>query len=276
MPRLSQVIVLMRRHGVLAFCLIALVSLGGCAAKRMTFAQEMRIRNVAVINLVPEQATFDLIGLTALQNERETINMDGRIGDTINTFVPRLIEKSHLPWQLKSITYDRAQLYNLLTAGVVEGGVVAVYHEERLKKPIAELAKANGLDACIVITTARNDRLQNDGDSALPLTFPLLLMASNHFQPDGVGVWMRSTGSASDKKAYVHANIAVSVIDVKGALLVRSAAADDARTIDASAYGITTVSKNNLRPQVLDRLRPDIIEQLQGALKRRFAKLGIV
>ncbi len=276
MPQLSQAFIGMRRNVMLAFCLVAMVSLSGCAAKRMTFAQEMRIRTVAVINLVPEQASFDLIGLTALQNEREMINMDGRIGDTINTFVPRLIDRSHLPWKLKTITYDRAQLYSLLTASVIEGGLVAAYHEERLKKPIAELAKANGLDACIIITTARNDRLQNDGDSALPLTFPLLLMASNHFQPDGVGVWMRSTGSASDKKAYIHANLAVSVIDTNGALLVRSAAADDARIIDAAAYGLTSELKNNLRPEVLERLRPDIIEQLQGALKRRFAKLGIV
>lgn len=230
--------------------LLLVLSIAGCASTRITPEDEKRIHNVAIITLVPEKAHFDKIGLTVFNNEKAEIEMDGRITTTILSTAKKRLSAARPQWTIKDVVYDRL----LLIERINKPGMVMAYHEERIEKELAELASSNQLDALLVINAQRYESVPGDG----------------------VGVWLRTMSMSSIRTALVHSNVDLKVVGPKGTVIARGfGLPEDPKPIDPTALGISYEMKDNMRPELLDRLRSEIVEHLQKSVNKRFDQLEL-
>lgn len=230
--------------------LLLALSITGCASTRITPDDESRIRNVAIITLVPEKVHFDKIGLTVFNNEMAEIEMDGLVTSTILSTAKQRIATARPQWTIKDIAYDRP----LLIERINKPGMVMAYHEERIEKELAELASTNQLDALLVINAQKYETIPGNG----------------------VGVWLRTMSLSSIRTALIHSNVDLKVVGPKGTVIARGFGhPEDPKAIDPAAFGISYEMKDNMRPELLDRLRPEIVEHLRKSVNKRFDQLSL-
>lgn len=129
-----------------------------------------------------------------------------------------------------------------------------MYREERIAKELADLAAANKLDALLVISALR-------GQAA----------ASN-----GVGVSLRTMNTSSIQSALVHSNVDLKVVGQRGTVIARGLGLpEDPKRIDPAVFGILYQMKDNLRPELLDQLKLEIVEHLRKSISKRFDQLKL-
>lgn len=233
------------------FLIIVLaIFITGCASTRITPEDEKRIRNVAVITLVPDKANFEKIGLTVFNNERSEFDMGDQITSTIFSTAKKRITAARPKWTIKDISYDRP----LLIERINKRSIVMSYAEERIEKELAELSRNNDLDAIFVVTAQQYDSIPGNG----------------------VGVWLRTMSLSSIGRAYVHSNIDVKVVGSNGTVIARGfGLPENPKVINPAAYDIKYEMNDNMNPNVLNRLRPEILEQLQRSINKRFDQLDL-
>lgn len=233
------------------FILCLAMMLTGCAATRLTEADEKQIKNVALVNLVPEEANFVKVGLTVFNNERGEIDMKGKANETIESVVKKRLAVSRPEWNIKNIPYDHVTLINKLKSS----GIVIAHSEEKIEKELAELVRVNGLDA-------------------------LLVVRAQQYNPhigDGVGIFLRTMNLSSIQYAEVHSNVSLKVVGRTGRVIAGgiSTIPENIKPIEPTKYGFTYELKENYRPELIEQLRVDIADQLTRSLNRRFDILGM-
>lgn len=230
--------------------LLFVLSITGCASTRITPEDEKRIRTVAIITLVPEAARIEKIGLTVFNNERAEIDMGGSITSTIISVAKKRLSVARPQWTVKEIAYDRPRLIERIN----KPGMVMAYHEERIEKELAELASANHLDALLVINAQRYETIPGQG----------------------VGVWLRTMSLSSIQTALVHSNVDLKVVGPQGTVIARGRGLPETpKRIDPSVLGLSYEMKDNLRPELVKRLRFEIVEHLQKSINTRFDQLEL-
>jgi hypothetical protein len=234
---------------LLALCSVSFLLLSGCAATRLTDETEKQIKNVAIISLVPEKANYEKIGLTVFNNERSEIDMGDQINSIIESTATKRLAVARPAWKVVKVPYDRAALMKRLNAS----GMVMAYHEERIEKELAEIIRANGLDAVIVVSSYKPENSHGNG----------------------VGVLLRTLNVSSIQSAYAHSNITLKIMDPSGKIIVASRGQSMGKSIDPAAYGIAYSMSANQSPELLARLRADITESLANAVNQKLEQFGM-
>lgn len=234
---------------LLAFCAVSFLLLSGCAATRLTDETEKQIKNIAVVSLVPEKANYEKIGLTVFNNERSEIDMGDQINSTIESVATKRLAVARPAWKVVPVSYDRATLITRLNGS----SMVMAYNEERIEKELAEIIRANRLDALIVVSAFRPENSHGNG----------------------VGVLLRTLNVSSIQNAYVHANVSLKVIDTNGKIIARSPGQSTSRLINPAAYGIGYSMSGNSSPELIARLRADITQNLTQTVNQKLEALGM-
>jgi hypothetical protein len=233
---------------LLPVVLVALF-LTGCAAPRLSGEADKKIRTVAIISFVPETARFEKIGLTVFNNEREEIAMGDQVTSTIRSVITRRLAVARPAWTVKVVSFDQTALTKRLHGS----SMVMAYNEERIEKDLAQLAGDHQLDALLVVSAYKPENSHGDG----------------------VGVLLRTFSVSSIGNAYAHANVSLKIIDATGKIVAVSRGAPTARRIDPGTYGIQYKLSDNLHPQLLEKLRLDILENLTTTLNLKLDQLGM-
>lgn len=197
------------------------------------------------MSLVPEKANLQRIGLTVFNNDRIDVDLGGRIGRTIDSVASARLSAARPQWSIKQVTYNR----DALIARMNGPGLGRAYDGERLFLDLADLCRANRVDALFVVRPWR----------------------SNDPHYDGVGVLLRTLSSNPPPQITVHSDVALFVIGSNGQVIARSRAGREPRKlVDAKVLGIEYELKDNLRPDILGHLSDAMIEQLTKSLNSMF------
>lgn len=230
------------------FLLVAAL-LSGCAAPRLSVTAEQQIKNVGIVSLIPEDASFIKIGLTVFNNERGVIAMDGKITSTVEAALTKELSKSRPQWSVKPIAYKRDELI----AQLKSGAMVMRYQEENIKKELSALARANKTDALVVVTAYR----------------PVEALG------DGVGVTLRTLSLSSIGNAYVNSFISLTMVNPDGVVIASGFDRDRMqKEIDPKTFGLHYKLADNQSPEILAKLREAIAEQLSQSVQANAKALG--
>ncbi|MFC7286593.1 hypothetical protein ACFQPC_00960 [Herminiimonas glaciei] len=235
----------------LLICLIA-IFVSGCAAKKLSETDEQRIRNVGVVSIIPEDATFQKIGLTVFNNEKTVIDMNGQLTATITSTVNSRLAQSRPQWKVKDIGFEQSALLEKYKTS--DGKIPS--DPGKIKKDLAQLAKNNGLDAIIVF-------------------FP---MSYEHAIPGkGVGVILRTMSLSSIGRGYAHAAIGMTFVDQQGETMVYEhiGAEKFSKAIDVDGYGMKYSLEANMTPEMTDRLKADMKNLLQQNITTTLISIGM-
>jgi hypothetical protein len=229
---------------------LVVMLLSACAAPRLSSTAEQQIKSVGIVSLIPEEANFIKIGLTAFNNEHETIAMDGKITSTVEETLVKALANLRPNWSVKPIAYDR----NALISRMQSGFLVMRYQEERIEKELSALARANQMDALIVVSPYRPENVHGDG----------------------VGVTLRTFSLFSIGSAYVNSYIFLTIVDPKGEVIAMGHDRDAMqKAIDPKAYGIQYKLADNHSPELLAKLRAAILEQVSQSVQGNVKALGL-
>jgi hypothetical protein len=121
--------------------LVTLYLLGCATIVHLTPENDAKIRNVAVITLIPEE-----IIVYRRQHSEHKISLEGRITATIEIVVNQTLTSLKPKWYVKQIQYDR----DALTKNFNQPKLGGRWRDE-IKKELAQIATQNGLDALLVI-----------------------------------------------------------------------------------------------------------------------------
>jgi hypothetical protein len=229
---------------------IALV-LTGCAAPRLSQQADQRIKTVGIVSLVPENANFTKIGLTVFNNEYAEIQMGGKINATIESSVAQRLAAVRPQWQIKPVEYPRVEwTQNLYATGFFAGS-----QRDRVTSDVAALARANQLDAVVLVSKYRPENAHGDG----------------------VGVLLRTLSLSSVGDAYVTSYLSASLLDPQGEVLASSWGDRQMppKVIDPKAYGIQYKLADNNDPALQDRLRKDVVDQVAKVVEDLVKRLGL-
>lgn len=237
-----------RIRSSLAMSLAALL-VAACASSKLSVDDEARIKNVAIVSLVPERATFTKIGVTVFNNDQADIDLGGRADQTVESIARDRISKARPNWTIRPISYDRAELLKRLQGF----GLIMARDEEKIQQDLAALVRDNGLDALVLVVPENAD---------------------SH-GIEGLGVWMR-VGLARIGVVYVHSRVDVEVIGPEGrtlALAVRGS--ESLKEIDPKVFGMVPAFRENIRPELIGRLSDEIVGELAKTLNAEFDQLAL-
>ncbi len=128
--------------------LVLAAMLTACAAPKLTQQQAASIKSVGIVSLLPQELKYRKMGITVFNNEFKSLPV---AGDALNAHA-RLSAEQYLrqsgKYQVKQILVrDEAAMAARLNARTL----VMSHDVERIDKELADLAKANNVDAVIVI-----------------------------------------------------------------------------------------------------------------------------
>lgn len=237
----------MKRLILLAFVL----ALTGCAAPRLSQQADQRIKTVGIVSLVPEKANFTKIGLTVFNNEYAQIEMGDQINATIESSVAQRLAAVRPQWQVKSLQYPRGEWTQKLYAT----GFFAGSQRDKVTADLAALARANQLDAIVFVSKYRPENVHGDG----------------------VGVLLRTLSLSSVGDAYVTSYLSASLLDPQGEILASSWGDRQMppKVIDPKTYGIQYKLADNNDPALQDRLRQDIVDQVNKVTTDLVKRMGL-
>jgi hypothetical protein len=226
--------------------------LSGCASvpQHLSVQKQNQINNVAIVSLVPENVNFYKIGVVPLLDEYMVFDMGGKVTSSIASVARERIARSHPGWAVKAVRYDQAAL--LGKVGSSDMGLSS----RPATQAFADLARNNGLDAIFVVRAAP--------DQANNLREGLNVL----FAADPLGV---------DQALSIRANLSVAVVDRSGEVIAQGgvpAELDTGTMLDPATLGLRDKMKDNQRPEVLDRLRIEVIADLTRRLGLCFDSLG--
>lgn len=132
--------------------LLALM-LTACAAPKLTAEQAASIKTVGVISLLPQELKYRKIGVTVFNNEFKTLPV---ANDVFNAHARKTAEQlltQSGKYKVKQIMVnDVAGMASRLNARTM----IMSNTLERIEKEVTDLAKANGVDAVVVIAEQFN------------------------------------------------------------------------------------------------------------------------
>ena len=130
------------------FVLLLAVMLTACAAPKLTQQQAASIKSVGIVSLLPQELKYRKIGITVFNNEFKSLPV---AGDAFNVHA-RLSAEQYLrqsgKYQVKQIQVSDV---NAMAARLNARTLVMSHNVERIDKELADLAKANNVDAVVVI-----------------------------------------------------------------------------------------------------------------------------
>lgn len=130
------------------FILLLAVMLTACAAPKLTQQQAASIKSVGIVSLLPQELKYRKIGITVFNNEFKSLPV---AGDAFNVHA-RLSAEQYLgqsgKYQVKQIQVSDV---NAMAARLNARTLVMSHNVERIDKELADLAKANNVDAMVVI-----------------------------------------------------------------------------------------------------------------------------
>jgi len=232
--------------------LILSLMLFGCAStpQHLSAKKLDQIRNVAIVSLVPESVNFEKFGVVSYLDEHAEFDMGGRVTNSIVSVAKERIVKSHPGWVVSTVPYDRAALL-----GSVRSSAMGL-SSQPATQAFADLALRNDLDAIFVVRAA-----PDEGDKLR----------------EGLNVLFASDPLGVDQALTVRANLSVGVVDKSGEVIALGGVPADqsaGKIFDPAAFGLRDNMKSNQRPEVLDKLRVEVIADLTRRLGLCFDALG--
>ncbi len=223
----------------------------GCASTPQHLSEENlnEIKNVAIVSLVPEKVNFDKIGMISFLGEHAEFDMRGKITSSILSVSGARIAKSHPRWVVNSVKYDQADLLAKLQTAMGLNADLA-------RQAFADLARKNNLDAIFVVRAAPDEE--------------------NNLR-EGVNVLLTNDFMNNSQGLAIRMNLSVGVVNQKGRVIAQGgvpANLDDVKTIDPDTFDLRDRMKDNLRPEVVDKLGIVVLADLTGRLNLCFDALG--
>lgn len=230
------------------------VLLAGCSTYGLDPKNADSIRRIAVINLVPDQANIERMGLTVFQNDRRKYDLGRAVDDRVQATVAQRLSRTRPSWELRRIDYDRPAL----ATAIDRKTFVWSYDVERIKPQLQQLAQRNRVDVLLVISPTKWD--------SHPET--------------GIGVWMRTGFSESPPvHAIVHGYISVVLLGADGTVLAAANTGHQAhrltKTIKTAEYGITYDLNQFPPPTPAGKLGQEILSVLERAVLTRLDDLRL-
>jgi hypothetical protein len=236
------------------------LTLSGCAStpQHLTEENQNKIKNIAIISLVPENVNFDRIGIISFSNKYTEFDMGGKVTDTILSVSQERIAKFHPSWIVKSVDYDRTDLLAKVKSG---NG----FRPTLAKETFADLARKNNLDAILVVRASANeeDNLRKEFEE-------------NDLR-EGLNVLLKYNNFDVKPQLTIRANLGIGIFGTNGEVMAAGAVPaklDNIETLDAEDYDLSDNMKHNHRPEVLDKLGGDVIVDLARRLNLCFDSLG--
>ncbi len=129
----------------MVFSVIGLTLLAGCGTPTMKPAQAAAIQRVGIVSLLPSELRYEKVGVTVFNNEKTT----RPVGDALNSVARAAAERSlnAASRQAVQLTVDVPTLAKRLRSAVITFDSPA----EQIKDELSELARANKLDAIVLI-----------------------------------------------------------------------------------------------------------------------------
>jgi hypothetical protein len=221
----------------------------GCASSHLAAADEARIHTIAIVSLVPETASFTKIGLTVFNNDNATIDLLGRADPLVQSIARARVAKARPRWSVQEIPYDRAQILAKLRSF----GLILTRDEGRIQKELADLVNSNHLDAIVLIVP----------------------QSADSFGIEGLGIWMRPGLISGIRFLYAHARVDLEIVGADGkAIALAAQQAASVKKLDPDALGVVPNLKDDLRPELLNRFRAEILATLEKTLNAEFDSLG--
>lgn len=232
------------RRLALIFCTVVLV---GCASQPLSQEQLQAIRSVGVVWLMPDQVTFQKLGVTVFGNEPSTFDMGEPLEPLVVRAVTDRVAGTRPKWSVRPVRYDAAALLRQARSG----GLVFVSDVERIGPDLAGIASADGVDALLVFVPMRWDN-------------------APYFGGEGLGVWRRALPGLDSP--ILHANFALHVVDGRGQVLASDVSIDRANPIRVAAPDYAREVPTD--PQTAARLRADLRALALGNVRARAQALG--
>ncbi len=241
----------MSRRLFIALGIGFILALTGCSAIRLEQGAEKQIRSVAVVALVSEEIPFNKFGLTVFNNEYGQINMAGDISAAIQAVVSKRLASRQIKWQIKPVSYDRAQIMADIKAksSFFDSG------SEGTVRGVSALAQRSGADALIVFFEGQTDHASR-----------------------GVGVQLSTPSLSSIKFARITTTLFLVMLDPQGRVLAESTLDPGFRMDNIqspSEYGFRYTMQDNYRPELMGRLKQDILKSVSIAADRMMEQVGL-
>lgn len=246
-------------HVVFAWAVMAVLS--GCAStpQNLTEGQVKQIKNVAIVNLVPERVNFEKIGLISFTSEHADFNLGDKTTESILFVAQQRIAKFHPEWTLKPIKYNQAELLAVVTSGF---GM----HTSRAKEVFANLARNHGVDALVVVRAAADQETDS-------------YAIENNALREGLTVWFKNNELTDSPKLYIRANLNIAIIGNNGetmAMGIVPGKIDESQMLRAADLDLTTDMRRNLQPEILEKLGREVLLDLSRRLNLGFDALGFI
>jgi hypothetical protein len=126
--------------------LITALLLTACAAPKLTQEQASNIKKIGIVSLLPQEVKYRKIGITVFNNEFKSMPAGDVFNVAARASAERYLRKSG-KYEVKQIAVDVAPMAQRLNGREM----VMSRAIERIDEEIAKLAKANGVDAVIVV-----------------------------------------------------------------------------------------------------------------------------
>lgn len=130
---------------VFTIFLVALV-LSACAAPKLTAEQAGSIKKIGIVSLLPQEVKYRKIGITVFNNEFKSLPAGNVFNVAARTSAEQFLRQSG-KYEVKQIEVDVAPMASRLNGR----SMVMSQNIERIDVEVVELAKANGVDAVIVV-----------------------------------------------------------------------------------------------------------------------------
>jgi hypothetical protein len=151
----------MKQLKIFLLALLALL-VSACAAPRASPGQEARIRNIAVVAIVPDKVHYVKSSRNPFTDSRfALIDMHGQARAAVLATAWKRLAKTRPQWHVKGASYDPRALY--LGMHRNDGPLDFGEPIDRIRKPLAALAAANDVDALLVFDEAFYEVAGGDG-----------------------------------------------------------------------------------------------------------------
>lgn len=126
--------------------LLVLIALAGCDhTPRVAPERLASVRSVGIISAMPEEATVQIVGITAFGNSRQPVSIaDWGINDRLTRELREHLDRR---FAVREISYDRSNI-------IARSEPAFTFSPSPLPALVAELAKANPADIYLVIARA--------------------------------------------------------------------------------------------------------------------------
>jgi hypothetical protein len=233
--------------------------LSGCASapQHLSAESQQKIKNVAIVSLVPESVNFGRIGV--ISSEYRKFDLGGQqVTDAVYLVSRNRVAQSHPAWVVQDIQYDRAALLGKVKSAAGIG-------DSQAREAFADLARVNHLDAIFVVRAAADQKDEMHDEFKYS------------YLREGLNVLLKDNSIRGDATLLVGANLGVTIIGRDGKVMAVGAVPAEVgkvKPLNPDDYSVRRDMKHNLRPEVISKLGGAVIIDLTRRLNLCFDALG--